>query len=69
MLEKHSITISGHQTSISLEPEFWQELKAICQKENISIGKIITDIDKISVDANLSSKIRVFILKKLKKLS
>ncbi len=68
MLEKHSITISGHHTSISLEPEFWKELNEICKKENISLGKIITDIDKISTDANLSSKIRVFILKKTKGL-
>ena len=68
MLEKHSITIMGHQTSISLEPEFWVELKTICEKENKSLGKIITEIDESSVNENLSSKIRVFILKKTKGL-
>lgn len=68
MLKKHSITIMGHQTSISLESEFWNELKIIAQKENKSLGKIITEIDEINSDDNLSSKIRVFILKKIKNL-
>lgn len=68
MLEKHSITIMGHHTSISLEPEFWEELKHICANENKSLGKIITEIDESSINDNLSSKIRVFILKKIKGL-
>ncbi len=68
MLEKHSVTITGHRTSISLEPEFWQELKFICEKENKSLGKIIAEIDDSFVNENLSSKIRVFILKKIKGL-
>ena len=68
MLKKHSITIMGHQTSISLESEFWNELKIIAQKENKSLGTIITEIDEINSDDNLSSKIRVFILKKIKNL-
>ena len=68
MLEKHSITIMGHQTSISLEPEFWNELKQIAKSENKSLGKIISEIDDINHNENLSSKIRVFVLKKIKKL-
>lgn len=68
MLEKHSITITGHKTSLSLEPEFWEELKAICKRENKSLGKIISEIDEIPTDDNLSSKIRVFVLKKIKGL-
>ena len=68
MLEKHSINIAGHKTSISLEPEFWQELKNICEIENKTIRKIITEIDETSMDNNLSSKIRIFVLKKIKEL-
>ena len=68
MLEKHSITITGHHTSISLEPEFWDELKSICKAENKSLGKIISEIDEMPINDNLSSKIRVFILKKIKGL-
>ena len=58
MLEKHSITIMGHQTSITLEPEFWQELKNIATRENKSVGKIISEIDAPDLNENLSSNIR-----------
>lgn len=68
MLEKHSITIMGHQTSITLEPEFWQELKNIATRENKSVGKIISEIDALDLNENLSSNIRVFVLKKVKGL-
>lgn len=68
MLEKHSITIMGHQTSITLEPEFWQELKNIATMENKSVGKIISEIDAPDLNENLSSNIRVFVLKKVKGL-
>ena len=68
MLEKHSITIMGHQTSITLEPEFWEELKNIATRENKSVGKIISEIDAPDLNENLSSNIRVFVLKKVKGL-
>lgn len=68
MLEKHSITIMGHQTSITLEPEFWTELKDIATRENKSVGKIISEIDAPDLNENLSSNIRVFVLKKVKGL-
>lgn len=68
MLEKHSITIMGHQTSITLEPEFWAELKDIATRENKSVGKIISEIDAPDLNENLSSNIRVFVLKKVKGL-
>ena len=66
MLEKHSITLMGHQTSISIEPEFWVELKAIANKQIKSINEIISSIDISQHNGNLSSCIRVFILKNLK---
>ena len=66
-MKKYSITIKGHQTSISLEEEFWEELKSISQKLNKSINQIITEIDTKHISKNLSSKIRLFILFELKK--
>ena len=67
MLKKHSITIMGHKTSISLEPEFWAELKIIAENNKKTIAEIISEIDSCATDSNLSSKIRVFVLKNLKK--
>lgn len=65
-MKKHSITIKGHKTSITLEGEFWNELKLISQKENKSIQQIITEIDSVCDNKNLSSSIRIFILNYLK---
>ena len=62
MPEKHSINISGHQTSFSLEPEFWAELKNIAKAKNQSISAIIKGIDDQRT-TNLSSALRVYILK------
>ena len=65
-MKKHSITIKGHKTSITLEAEFWNELKFISQKENKPIQQIITEIDSVCDNKNLSSRIRIFILNYLK---
>ena len=62
MLEKHSILNMGHKTSISLEPEFWNELIAIAKTRGVSIGRLISGIDAGGTGDNLSSRIRVFIL-------
>lgn len=65
-MKKRSVTIAGHATSITLEEEFWAELKRIAKQEHKSINALITDIDQARENANLSSAIRVYILKKLK---
>ncbi|MCB2091205.1 MAG: ribbon-helix-helix domain-containing protein [Alphaproteobacteria bacterium] len=65
ILKKHSVFIAGHQTSITLENIFWRALKSIARKENKSLKTLITEIDETRT-TNLSSAIRVFILKKLK---
>ena len=61
-IKKRSVFISGHQTSISIEDEFWSELKSFCKRNNKSLNQIITEVDK-SRSGNLSSALRVFILK------
>lgn len=42
---KHSVTISGHQTSISLEPLFWAALRRAAQEDNVTISALIAQID------------------------
>lgn len=67
-MHKISVSLSGHQTSISLESEFFEVLKKIADERNISIASIIKDIDEHrSQNTNLSSEIRVWILKQLLK--
>jgi len=67
ILKKHSIVISGHQTSITLENIFWDHLKAIANSRNLSLSILIAQIDSQRMSdqagANLSSAVRVFVLK------
>ncbi|MBT6328807.1 MAG: ribbon-helix-helix domain-containing protein, partial [Kordiimonadaceae bacterium] len=63
ILKKHSVVISGHQTSVTLENIFWENLKIVAKSEGKSLKALITEIDK-GRTTNLSSAIRVYILKK-----
>ena len=62
---KRSIRIAQHNTSISLEPEFWAELKAIAGREKISLNQLVARIDN-ERKGNLSSALRLYVLKHLK---
>jgi predicted DNA-binding ribbon-helix-helix protein len=63
-LKKHSVVIAGHQTSVTLENIFWDKLKSIAVSDDKSMKAIITEIDG-NRKTNLSSAIRVYILKKI----
>lgn len=65
-MKKISVIIAGrHQTSITLEEEFYEAFKKIAQKEQKSLSGLITEIDRTREQENLSSAIRVYILKYL----
>ncbi len=62
-MKKISVSLSGHQTSITLETEFINELKKLAIQQNRSIASIINEIDSMRPgNRNLSSAIRVWIL-------
>ena len=66
-MKKLSVSLSGHQTSISLEPEFIAELQRIAKDKHVSIASIIATVDDgRPVGTNLSSAIRVWILNAVK---
>ena len=60
---KRSVRIAERKTSISVEDNFWQSLKDIAEERNCSVDELITQIKEISDQRNLSSAIRVFVLK------
>ena len=62
---KRSLTIAGHRTSLSLEPEFWQALQDVARSEGKTIAGLVADIDARRGGHNLSSAIRVWLLKRL----
>jgi predicted DNA-binding ribbon-helix-helix protein len=51
-MKKRSVKISGHLTSVSLEEEFWRELKTLAKAEKLSLNalieKSIRDVAEIS---------------------
>lgn len=66
-MAKKSVVIAGrHETSISLEDEFYEELVTIAREKNLSINQLVTEIDEEREVENLSSAIRLYILKWLK---
>lgn len=56
--------IAGHRTSVSLEPEFWEELKKLAARRNLTPAKLITRIDA-DRKGSLSSELRLYVLRAL----
>jgi len=52
---KHSVTIAGHRTSISLEPVFWAALRGAAEAEGVTLHALVARIDAERVAA-LSSR-------------
>ena len=61
---KRSVTVAGHRTSLSLEPEFWDALKDIAAREGRTVSALIAEIDAARGRRNLSSAARVFVLER-----
>lgn len=67
-MKKKSVIIAGrHQTSISVEDIFWNELQKIAKEKGFTINRLVTEIDSRREDANLSSAIRIYIVQELLK--
>ena len=63
---KHSVTLRGHRTSVSLEPEFWDAFREIADQSDKTLNGLAIEIDEARGDVGLASAIRVFVLKTLK---
>ena len=61
-MEKRSLTIAGHRTSIAVEPEFWAGLEAMAVDAGKSIAALVGEIDEQRQVANLSSAVRLAVL-------
>lgn len=63
---KHSLTLRGHRTSVSLEDEFWKAFREIAAEENRAINDLAAEIDESrGEDCGLASAIRLFVLRRL----
>ncbi len=59
---KHSLTLRGHRTSVSLEAAFWAEFRAIAAREGVALNELAARIDAARGDVGLASAIRVHVL-------
>ena len=70
-IRKRSVTLAGHKTSLSLEDAFWRALKGQARDEGLSTNALVARIDRAQTDhqggGNLSSAVRVHILRRLQK--
>jgi predicted DNA-binding ribbon-helix-helix protein len=62
---KRSMTIAGHQTSISLEPLFWDRLKIAADSRGLPVNALVAQIDVERLDSKtpcgLASAIRLWL--------
>ena len=63
---KRSVTIAGHQTSISLEPVFWAAVERAAAARALPLSALIAEVDAVRILAddppNLASALRTWVL-------
>ena len=63
---KRTVTLNGRKSSITLEDEFWDGLKEIAGKRGVGVSQLVSEISTGRARANLSSTLRVFVLRHYK---
>ncbi len=66
--EKHSLTLNGHRTSVSLEPEFWVAFCRLAATRGLSVNALASQVDRDRASqTGLASAIRVHVLMSLQR--
>lgn len=63
---KHSLSLQGHRTSVSLEDEFWTAFREIAAEEGKALNALAAEIDAARGDIGLASAIRVYVLRRFR---
>ena len=63
--EKHSLTLRGHRTSVSLEPEFWAAFRALAARRGQGLNEAAAQIDAQRNETGLATAIRLEVLRDL----
>jgi predicted DNA-binding ribbon-helix-helix protein len=66
-LINRNVVVNGRRTSLRLEPEMWEALAEIAQREGVSVSQVISRIDRevrqgAWQGAGLTARVRVFVL-------
>ena len=58
-LRKRSLSLSGHATSVALEPEFWAVLERMAATRGVSLAALVDGLDRDRGGRPLASACRV----------
>ena len=66
---KRSVEIAGHKTSVSLEPLFWDLLRAAAEREGLPLNALVARIDAERITADtppgLAGAIRLWLASRM----
>jgi predicted DNA-binding ribbon-helix-helix protein len=63
VIDKRSVSIGRHKTSIALEDTFWECLRELANERGQTLSQLVASIDTDRERANLSSAIQFFVLR------
>jgi predicted DNA-binding ribbon-helix-helix protein len=69
-IQRHTIIIDGHKTTVSLENAFWRDLKEIAHAQEATLSELVAKIDQTRQtrqQSNLSSAIRLYVLEHIRR--
>ena len=61
-LEKRSLVLAGHRTSLALESDFWKALDEAAAARGLVLSRLVEEIDKGRAGGSLASSCRLFAL-------
>ncbi|MCE6959072.1 ribbon-helix-helix domain-containing protein [Cereibacter sphaeroides] len=61
--EKHSLTLRGHRTSVSLEADFWRAFREIAESRGLAVNALAAEVDESrDPEVGLATAMRLFVL-------
>ena len=61
-----NLVVSDRRTSMALEPAYWADLRAIDDREGLTLNELCTIIDRRRRGASLTASVRVFVVSYLR---
>jgi predicted DNA-binding ribbon-helix-helix protein len=52
-LQKRSLQLAGHRTSVALEAEFWAALEGAARRRGISLAALVAEVDAARAERGL----------------
>ena len=61
-LAMRNVVVSGHRTTVRLEPAMWDALRDIARRCQVTVDSLVTDIDGRRTASSLTAAIRVYVV-------